>query len=119
MIAIPILMALALTPESCHQIQSDMIVARDVAAVFPAFAPVPADYPLGYVLTSGEPRILRGADLQRVAKNQRVELETVPDVCFARETFIPQPEQIREAMLAELKIPGAKIEILSSNQHPA
>src|SRR5580698_10635619 len=116
---IPALLALAATPSGCQIIPRDMIVAHDVAAVVPAFAQVPADFPLGYVLTSGEPRILRGADLQRIAKNQRLELETVPDVCFARETFIPQPEQIREAMLAELKIPGAKVEILSSSQHPA
>lgn len=32
---------------------------------------------------------------------------------------MPQPEQLREAMLAELKVSGAKIEILSWSQHPA
>jgi flagella basal body P-ring formation protein FlgA len=117
--AFPALLALAVTPGGCHIIQSDMIVARDVAAVVPAFAQVPADFPLGYLLTSGEPRILRGADLQRIAKNQRVDLDQVSDVCFVRETFVPRPEQIREAMLAELKVAGAKIELLSWSQHPA
>jgi flagella basal body P-ring formation protein FlgA len=117
--AIPFLLALAITPEGCQKLPSDMIHARDVAAVVPAFARIPGDFPLGYVLSSGEPRILRGADLQRIAKNQRLELEDLPDVCFVRETFIPRPAQLREAMLAELKIDGAKLEILASSQHPA
>jgi flagella basal body P-ring formation protein FlgA len=116
---IPALFAIAASPAGCQLIPREMIVARDVAAVIPEFAQVPADFPLGFVLTSGEPRILRGADLQRIAKNQKLDLDQLPDVCFARETFVPQPEQIRDAMLAELKIEGAKIEILSWSQHPA
>jgi len=116
---IPVLFAIAATPGGCQVIPREMIVARDVAAVLPALAQVPADFPLGYVLTSGEPRILRGADLQRIAKNQKLDLDQVPDVCFVRETFVPQAEQIRDAMLASLKIEGAKIEILSWSQHPA
>jgi flagella basal body P-ring formation protein FlgA len=122
--AIPVLLALAVSPDGCNKIQRDMILARDVAAVVPAFAHVPGDFPLGYVLTSGEPRILRGVDLQRIAKNQRIELDGLPDVCFARATFVPQVEQLREAMLAGLNrdglnILGARIEISSWSQHPA
>ncbi len=121
--AIPILLALAVTPDGCHKIQSDTILARDIAAVIPAFSQVPADFNLGYISASGEPRILRGGDLQRIAKNQRVELDGLPDVCFARDTFIPQAAQLREAMLAELNsagrnITGAKIEVLSWGQQP-
>jgi flagella basal body P-ring formation protein FlgA len=119
MAVIPALLALATSPGGCQLIRSDRILARDVAAVVPAFAQVPADFPLGYVMTSGEPRILRGVDLQRIAKNQRFELDQLPDVCFARETFVPKVEQIRETMLAELKIVDAKIEFLSWSQHPA
>jgi flagella basal body P-ring formation protein FlgA len=117
--AIPVLMALAVTPDGCYKIPRDTIFARDVAAVVPAFAQVPGDFPLGYVFNSGEPRVLRGADLQRIAKNQRFELTDLPDVCFVRDTFVPQAEQLREAMLSELKVAGAKIEILSWSQHPA
>jgi flagella basal body P-ring formation protein FlgA len=129
MMAIPAFLALAITSDGCHKIQSDMILARDVAAVVPAFARVPGNFNLGYLLTSGEPRILRGADLQRIAKNQKVELDGLPDVCFARETFSPQPDQLRKAMLvelstAELNIGGQaladpKIEILSWSTQPA
>jgi flagella basal body P-ring formation protein FlgA len=133
MMVIPAFFALAITPGGCHLIRSDIIFARDVAAVVPAFAQVPGDFRIGYVSTEGEPQILRGADLQRIAKNQRLELDGLPDMCFARATFVPQPDQIREAMLTELngaelnsaepnvsgqKLAGAKIEVLTSSQHP-
>jgi flagella basal body P-ring formation protein FlgA len=127
--AIPALLALALTPDGCYKIQSDIIFARDVAAVVPAFGQVPGNFNLGYLLASGEPRILRSADLQRIAKNQKVELNGLPDVCFVRDTFVPQPDQLRKAMLAELSnaepaagepnLAGAKIEILSWSTQPA
>src|ERR1700733_925039 len=122
MMAFPVLL-LAIASDGCNKIQSDMILARDVAAVVPAFAQIPGNFNLGYVLASGEPRILRGADLQRIAKNQKVDLDGLPDVCFARETFAPQPDQLRKAMLTELSgadpnlggqvLADPKIEILS------
>jgi flagella basal body P-ring formation protein FlgA len=121
--ALPLLFALSTPPPGCRTIQNEMILARDVAASIPAFAQVPADFRLGYLPGSGAPRILRGADLQRIAKNQGVELAGLPDVCFSRLTFIPQPEDIRAAIRATLAdVPGiaaARIEVTSSSQHPA
>ena len=120
--AFPFLLALSASP-GCHAIQNEMILARDVAAVLPGFAPVAGDFHLGYVSSTGAPRILRGADLQRIAKNQGVEILDPPDVCFALRTFIPQPEDIRIAIRQTLQdVPGiatARIEISASSQHPA
>jgi flagella basal body P-ring formation protein FlgA len=122
--AIPLLLAFAVSPDGCHKIQRELILARDVAAVIPAFGQVPGDFNLGYLPASGEPRIFRGVDLERIAKNQRVELTGLQDVCFARETFVPALAQLQGAMLAELKstepnLIGSKIEILSWSQHSA
>jgi flagella basal body P-ring formation protein FlgA len=117
-IVIPALWALAIASDGCHKIHSEILFARDVAAVLPVFAGVPGDFNLGSVLNSGEPRILRGLDLQRIARNQRIELADLPDLCFARETFVPSAEQLREAMKVELGIEGAKIEVLSWSQQP-
>jgi len=123
MMALPLLFALSAPPEGCRTIQAGMILARDVTAAISGFAQVPADFRLGYLPSSGAPRILHGADLQRIAKNQGVELEGLPDVCFARQTFIPQPEDIRVAILTTLAdapgIGAARIEVTSSSQHPA
>jgi flagella basal body P-ring formation protein FlgA len=119
--ALPFLLALS-APPGCHAIQNEMILARDVAAVAPGFAQVAGDFHLGYVSSTGAPRILRAADLQRIAKNQGVELLDVPDVCFALQIYIPQPDDIRTAMRQTLAdVPGiaaARIEISASSQHP-
>ncbi len=122
MMALPLLFALS-APPACHAIQNEMILARDVAAVVPGFAPVAGDFHLGYVSSTGAPRVFRGADLQRIAKNQGVDILDLPDVCFALQTFIPQPEDIRTAIretLADVAgIAIAKIEISASSQRPA
>ena len=120
-LAIPILLAVAAgEPEQCHAIDREYILARDVAAMVPAFAQLSADFSLGYVPLSGEPRILKGIDLQNIARNRGVEMAAAPaDVCFKRRTFVPSTDQLRDAMMAGLGIPDAKIEITSSSQHRA
>ncbi len=120
--AFPLLMALSALPPGCHTISSDVIFARDVAAVIPGFTRVAGDFRLGAVADSGAPRILEGVELQRIARNQGVELQDLPDVCFALRVFVPQPDDIRAALRKTLRdIPGidaAKIEISTSSQHP-
>lgn len=119
--ALPFLLALTAPLPGCQILQSDVILARDVAAVIPGFRQVSGDFRLGYVPASGVPRMLRGADLQRIARNQGVELTDLPDVCFSQRTFIPQAPEIETAMRATLAdVPGiasAKIEITSSSPH--
>lgn len=112
---LPFLMAISSPPAGCLAIDTETVLARDIAAIVPAFATVPGDSLLGFVATSGAPRIFKGIELERLAKNRGVEVTGLPDLCVARRTFIPQPEQIREAMSAGLGIPSAKIEVLSSS----
>ena len=120
--ALPFLMALSALPPGCHTISSDVIFARDVAAVIPGFSRVAGDFRLGALADSGAPRILNGVELQRIARNQGVELQDLPDVCFALRVFVPQPDEIRAALRKALRdVPGidaAKIEISSSSQRP-
>jgi flagella basal body P-ring formation protein FlgA len=119
MLALPLLLAVA-APEHCQAIDRDYILGRDIAVIVPAFSQLPGDFNLGFVPLTGEPRILKGIDLQNIAKNRGVALTDVPaDVCFKRATFVPGTDQIRQAMIASLGIPNAKIEIGSSSQHPA
>ena len=116
---LPLLLAFSAPLSGCQTIEGDAILARDVAAVVPAFAEVSADLNLGYAPQSGAPRILRGIDLQRIAKNRGLDLTDLPDVCFERETFVPSAAQIADAMRASLGIADAKIQIASSSQRPA
>jgi flagella basal body P-ring formation protein FlgA len=115
MMTLPFLLAVSSPPAGCLAIDTETVLARDIAAIVPAFSSVPGDFLLGFVATSGVPRIFKGVELERLAKNRGVELKGLPDLCIARRTFVPQPEQIRAAMLEGLGIPGAKIEILSTS----
>jgi flagella basal body P-ring formation protein FlgA len=117
-IIFPLLLALSGSPPGCQVIDRDYIVAGDLVATIPAFAQIPADFNLGYLPSSGGARTLRGADLQRIATNRGVASDGLPDVCFQRRTFVPSAEQIRKAMFDSLDVSGAKIEIVSSSQHP-
>ena len=116
---LPFLFALATPPEACHLVQTESVLARDAVQEIPGFAQLPGDFLLGYVAATGTARIFRGADLERLAKNRGVVLTNLPDVCFARKTFIPQPDAIRDAMQKALGVSGAKIEILTSSQNQA
>ncbi|MDP8989257.1 MAG: flagellar basal body P-ring formation chaperone FlgA [Acidobacteriota bacterium] len=118
----PLLMALTALPPGCHTISSDVIFARDVAAVIPGFSRVAGDFRLSAVADSGAPRIFEGVELQRIGKNQGVDLQDLPDVCFALRVFVPQPDEIRAALRKSMHdvagIDTAKIEISSSSQRP-
>jgi flagella basal body P-ring formation protein FlgA len=105
--------------DGCLTLGSESVLARDVVPVIPAFAQLPPEFLLGYVASSGAPRVFHGADLERIAKNRGADLHGLPDVCFARKTFIPQPTQIQEAIQKTLAIPGAKIEVVASSQREA
>lgn len=116
---LPILLAVNTLPPGCRTIDNDKVVASDMAASIPAFGQLPGDFLLGYVSATGTPRIFHGADLERIAKNRGLDLHDLPDVCLARRTFIPQPAQIRDAMLASLGMRGVKIEVVTSDQRLA
>ncbi|HUA85589.1 MAG TPA: flagellar basal body P-ring formation chaperone FlgA [Bryobacteraceae bacterium] len=114
---LPLFLAAALPPETCHPVESGSVLARDVAPFIPEFAKLPADFLLGYVLESGAPRVFPGADLERIARNRGLDLHGLPDLCFARHTFVPQPAEIAQAMKKAFENPAVKIEILTPMDH--
>jgi len=120
--AFPFLLALSALPPGCHTLSSEVIFARDVAAVLPGFSRVAGDFRLGAVADSGAARIFEAVELQRIARNQGVELEDPADVCFALRVFVPQADEIQAALRKTLSdVPGidaAKIEISASSQRP-
>src|SRR5271170_5464052 len=110
-------------PDDCRALEAESVLARDVVPVVPAFAQLPPDFLLGYVVSSGAPRIFHGAELERIAKNRGLDLQGLPDVCFARKTFIPQEAQIqkaiREALQASVGDQLPRIEVIASSQREA
>jgi flagella basal body P-ring formation protein FlgA len=96
--AFPLLLAMIPQPDGCWPVQDDRIYARDVAAAVPAFANVAADFALGYAPAPGIRRVFKGDALERLARNQGVMLEAVPDVCFERAMATVDAGEILEAM---------------------
>ena len=87
-----------LQPDGCLPIQDERIYARDVAAVLPAFAGVAADFTLGYTPAPGTRRVFKGDALERLARNQGVTAEALPDICFERAMATLESEEILKAM---------------------
>jgi len=122
-VLVPLLVAAGIVPAipqagDCHPIDSESVLARDVAPLVPGFARLPGDFLVGYVESTGAPKVFRGADLERIAKNRGVELQGLDDLCLERRTFIVPPQSIVEAMRKTIDNSAAKIEILTSLQQP-
>jgi flagella basal body P-ring formation protein FlgA len=112
-------LAVAASQPACQVLQTDTVSARDVAAVVPEFQRIAGDFRLGYLSVNGTPRTFRGADLQRIARNQGLDLPDAPDICFALKTSVPQSFEIeaaiRNALVGIPDIAEAKIDIISSS----
>lgn len=105
-------------PPDCHAVDSDSVMARDVAALVPGFAKLPGDFLLGYVGSSGTPKIFHAADLENIARNRGVELHGLQDLCLERRTFVVPVASIAGAMRKTLGDAQINIEILSSSLQP-
>jgi flagella basal body P-ring formation protein FlgA len=105
-------------PPVCHPIDSDSVLARDVAPLVPGFAKLPGDFLIGYVGSSGAPKIFRAADLENIAKNRGIELPGLEDLCLQRRTFVVPAASIADAMRKALGGAAVDIQILSSSQQP-
>ena len=103
----------ALSQDGCLAVQDDRIYARDVAAAIPAFSAVAADFSLGYTPVPGARRIFKGAALERVALNQGLTIESLPDICFERTTSALEMKEILDAMRSAWQDPQARIELRS------
>src|ERR1700733_1975769 len=80
--------------DGCLPIQDDRIYARDVAAAVTALVGVAADFVLGYTPTPGTRRVFKGGALEKLARNQGVTAEALPDVCFERAMATLKSEDI-------------------------
>src|SRR5208282_472496 len=74
------------TAMSCLPLEGDRILARDLAAATPAFALWPPETELGYAPAPGLRRVLRAAELRRLASRQGLDGGAMADVCVERPT---------------------------------
>jgi flagella basal body P-ring formation protein FlgA len=99
--------------DGCLPIQDDRIYARDIAAAVPAFSNIAADFALGYAPAPGTRRVFKGEALERLARNQGVAAEALPDVCFERAMATLEAGEILEAMHISWSSPDVRMELRS------
>jgi flagella basal body P-ring formation protein FlgA len=96
---------------------SDRVLARDLAPLYPALAEAGGDSPLGPAPFPGARRIFRLVELRRIAARFGVEAAPQGDICVERKTAPPDPERMLVAMRRAL--PGAQIKIVEFSREPA
>jgi len=107
------------TVMTCVPVEGDRILARDLAQTVPALATWPPDTDLGYAPAPGLRRVLRTAELERLARRRGIEAGSMADLCVERPTVPLAPDMLRAALLRALGDPEASIQILDWSRYPA
>jgi len=114
------MLALALgTAMACIPVEGDRILARDLMAAVPAFAQWPPDTELGYAPAPGVRRVLRDAELARMARRQGLASDSMPDLCVERPATPLTRAMLESAIALAVGDPEARIEVLDWSRYPA
>lgn len=119
MIAIGLLMALAAPSGACHAIDGMRILGRHLAAADSTFVGLPADLFVGYAPSPGVRRVLKPAELARIAQRHGLVGNAPNELCFEWPLFAVEPERMIEAMRRNSGLAQARIEVVESDRHPA
>ena len=103
---------------TCAPVAGDRIVAGDLARVWPGFAAVPGETPLGFAPIPGARRIFAPAELARLAARFAVAEPPPGGVCFERPTTPLTRERALAAMRAAQGLADARIEIVELSRYP-
>ncbi len=103
----------ALLLGSCLPVESDQVVARDLAKLVPAFAALPPDQPIIYAPMPGVRRMLGSGEIVRIARRSGLDVNTAPDLCFEYATRSVSSREILEAIRASLD-PDVEIELVET-----
>jgi len=105
------------TAMACVPIEGDRILARDLAAAEAAIARWPPESELGYSPAPGLRRVLRAAELRRLAARQQLDTAGLTDICVERPTAPLVPGVLLAALALAAGDPGASIEILDWSRY--
>jgi flagella basal body P-ring formation protein FlgA len=89
-----LLLAVCAAAGACITVQSDRILARDLAAAMPEFAAIPSDAVVGLAPAAGVRRTISPLELERIARRAGVTIGATGGACVERAS-----EQLTEAVL--------------------
>ena len=107
-----------LSPLACHNITTDQITGRDLAAAVPAFSKLPPDIRLGLAPLPGHQRIFSVAELRRIASAYHLESGMTEPACFAWAVAPPEREKMAAAMKKTLLGRNPELRIVESSLAP-
>ena len=102
----------------CATVESDRILARDLAAALPVFAAVPPETAIGIAPMPGVRRVLHASEIAGLAQRYSVILTAVPDICFEWRMEPLDRTRVVAAMQSSLGTPDTRIEISELSLYP-
>jgi flagella basal body P-ring formation protein FlgA len=109
---------LAAPAAPCAAAAHDPITAGDLAALVPAFGPLPPEAPIAPAPAPGARRVLRSFELRSLAKSYSLELASFDDLCFEWPMEPLDRDRLLEAMRSALPYPETHVEILNTSLQP-
>jgi len=103
--------------EGCVTVSGDRLLAGELARVIPAFGKLRAEEPLGYAPAPGARRVLRAAEVARLAARRGLQVEG-KEVCLERAAEPLTPGRVLEALRKSLDQEQARIEVADFSRYP-
>lgn len=102
---------------ACVPVEGDRILARDLPAQSPAFALWSPAIELGYAPAPGVRRVLRAAELERIARREGMPANSMADLCVERPAAPLTSDALEAALAAALNDPAVRIQILDWSRY--
>jgi flagella basal body P-ring formation protein FlgA len=111
--------SLAVPAFSCHVVDGEWILGRDLAAEIPAFAALDPSLEIGATPVAAAQRVFHPDELMRLARQHSIQISTLPPtVCFERATEPLTAAKLMPVLQKALGMENAQIEILDFSRYP-
>jgi flagella basal body P-ring formation protein FlgA len=100
-------------------VESDRVLARDIAAAVPEFAKISPDELITYAPLPGVKRLLTRGELVRIGRRLGMEISAGPDLCVEYPTAPLDREMLMAALRHGLARTDAEIDLIDSSQYAA
>jgi flagella basal body P-ring formation protein FlgA len=108
-----------LSRAACLPVESDRVLARDIAAAVPEFAKISPDELITYAPLPGVKRLLTRGELVRIGRRLGMEISAGPDLCVEYPTAPLDREMLMAALRHGLARTDAEIDLIDSSQYAA
>ncbi|MEO8127549.1 MAG: flagellar basal body P-ring formation chaperone FlgA [Bryobacteraceae bacterium] len=116
-ILISFVAAATLLRGGCVAVEGDQILARDVAALIPEFARVPAAEVIGLAPLPTVRRVMSGGELVRFARKFGVEIVAPVDVCFETPTELLTRTKVLDQLKSAVAMDDVEFELIEFSRY--